>query len=217
MKIPIVIALSVVGFLLGLTAVYMVLPKVDPAAAPDGMAADSLAVADSLTAADLLARALPEAAVDSLINLALPDFGTDSLGMLREQLAMAQTQIPALLGRLDDLERALAGQAERRVRAQELSGTLGRLDDGELRALLGRLDADVLADVYTEASPRNRTKLLQALPASRGASLVERIAAGDRRAIPLDTPPPPPSPAPVAAEPEVEVTPVAAVSSDELE
>lgn len=182
MKKGLLIVTSVVAFAGGLIGVATLLPK-EP---PDEETLD--AAGDSLSAAEAL-EALTGAPADSLIHITLPTTTVDSLALLREQLALAQSQLPALLARLTELERAAGSQATRRERAQALSATLTRLDDDGLRALLTRLDADVLADVYAEASPRSRTKLLQALPATRGAALVERIAADDRRAIPFADPP----------------------------
>ena len=180
MKLALVAILTLVAFAAGLFGMTKLLPQ------PPNPEAEA-AAADSLTAAQLL-QDVAGTAADSLIQLSLPEASLDSLALLREQLALAQTQIPALLGRLTSLEEELQGQADRKARAEALSGTLSRLEDGELRALLMQLDADVLTDLYTEASPRNRTKLLQALPARRGAALVERIASGDRRPIPVEVP-----------------------------
>ena len=200
MKVAIVGLLTVVAFAIGLFGIAMLLPEGEAPELGETETAEARE-AGGPTAAEAL-NDLVGTQADSLIALGLPTATTDSLRLLREQLAQAQAQIPELLARLDALEQAAEAQVDRRARAQALSATLSRLEEAELRALLSRLDADVLADLYAEASARNRTKLLQALPASRGAALVERIAAGDRRAIPLEraaVPPPPTTPAPAAA------------------
>ncbi len=213
MKLALIGFLTVAAFGAGLFGVMALLP------APPSPE-DAAAEADSLTAAQLLEEVAGVEA-DSLVQLELPDVALDSIATLREQLTLAQAQIPTLLARLGELEQTLQARADRLARAQALGGTLGRLEDAELRALLTQLDADVLADVYAEASPRNRVKLLQALPSRRGAALVERIAAGDRRPIPVETPPAAPPPASADTAPlsfppgemeEPEPPPVAATS-----
>ncbi|NNF58193.1 MAG: hypothetical protein HKN04_08115, partial [Rhodothermaceae bacterium] len=162
MKVALIGLATLVAFAIGLFGIAMLLPEPEAAALGEPEVAEGLE-ADGPTAAEALGD-LVGAQADSLIALGLPTATTDSLRLLREQLAQAQAQIPELLARLDALEQAAEAQVDRQARAQALSATLSRLEDTELRALLSRLDSDVLADLYAEASARNRTKLLQALP-----------------------------------------------------
>lgn len=173
MKNAAVIVVTLVAFAAGLFGIKMVLPQ--PAEA--GEAEGAVAEADTLTAAQALEEATDQP-VDSLVSLPIPDAPVGEVERLKEQLTLAQDQIPVLLERLDQLEQELTARQDRYERAKALAGSIGRLEDDELRALLVQLDGGILAEIYIQASPRNRTKLLQVLPAKAGADLVERIAYG---------------------------------------
>ncbi len=184
MKKALVIGIvTVLAFAGGLLGPSLLLPAPAPAEGAGGTAtAEEAAIVPSEDS---------PAGSDSLA--ALPAAAADSLEALRGRLAEAEAEARAHRERVGTLEQALQEQTDRRARAQELSSTVSRLEDGELRALLSAVDAAVLAELYAEASPRNRTKLLQALPAARGAALVERIAGGAPRAVQQAAPAPPPS------------------------
>lgn len=69
---------------------------------------------------------------------------------------------------------ALAG-TDQAARARELSGVISKLEDPELRALVSNLDSEVLSVLYREASARNKTRLLQAIPPERAAEFVRGL------------------------------------------
>lgn len=180
MKNVAIIVVTVAAFAAGLFGIKMfLLPDGTPA---DGAAAE-LAAADSVTAAQALEEATGQPA-DSLVALPFPNAPIGELERLRAQLTLTQEQLPALLQRLDELESDLNAREERHERARELSNTVSRLEGEELTALLVQLDRRVLTDIYAQASPRNRSKLLQALPARAAAALVEQIASSSSRPQP---------------------------------
>jgi Mg/Co/Ni transporter MgtE len=63
----------------------------------------------------------------------------------------------------------------RREEASRMTGTLTKLEDKELSAVLEQLDLAVLETLYIEATGRNRTRLLQAMPAERAALVVRGL------------------------------------------
>ena len=56
-----------------------------------------------------------------------------------------------------------------------MSGTLTKLEDKELEAVLAELDQAMLESLYVEASARNRKRLLQSIPPERAALLVKGL------------------------------------------
>ena len=170
MKAAAITLVTLTAFGAGLYGVKVVLPE----AAPGGAAlaaGDSAAVAGVRPAADSVAADSADAK-RSLRELA----------ELRDLLAQTEERIPDLLQRIDQLEQELAVRQDRQERAKELASSVTRLEDAELRALLVQLDGRILVDLYTQASPRNRTKMLAALPAGASAALVELVAYGPQRA-----------------------------------
>ena len=169
MKTAAIALVTLAAFGAGLFGVKVFLPE----AVPGGAA---LAAGDSTAVA---AAAADSAAADSVAAAAA--MSLRELAELRDQLAQTQERIPDLLERIDQLEEELTVRQDRQARAAELASSVGRLEDDELRAVLVQLDGRVLFDLYTQASPRNRTKMLAALPAGASAALVELIAQGPRR------------------------------------
>ena len=181
MKNAVIGLVTLAAFAAGLFGIKMVLAP-DAAAEGDELdpAAALLAEGDTLSAADALeaATGLP---LDSAVALPFPDAPIGELERLRAQIALTQKEIPQLLERLDELEQQATARQERYEQAREIASSVSRLEDRDLRELLVRLDAGLLTDIYVQASARNRTKLLQALPASVGAALLEQIAYGSSR------------------------------------
>ncbi|MFN3596095.1 MAG: hypothetical protein ACK41D_02350 [Rubricoccaceae bacterium] len=178
MRVLLLILLSTLGFAGGLFGMYLGLRYVSGA----GGAEELDEPASERTAAEALEQRVGAGDMEALLALDLADPAADSLALLRKYVSDAQRALPRVLARIDTLEQALQARQDRQQRARELAATLPRLEDRELRSLLAQLDADVLVDIYAEASPRNRTRLLGALPAARGAALVERIAGLERGA-----------------------------------
>lgn len=154
--LPAIVAL--VCFVASLAGTYAVVPK------PAADAVDSLAVADPAplpSAPDTLRSAAPR---PMPFDVAL----RDSLTLLRRELDAAQRELAATSAR----------HADRRAEAQALSGTLSKMEDDELAAILQRLDLEVVEMLYAGSSARNRTRLLQALSAERAARFVRYLTMG---------------------------------------
>lgn len=177
MKIAVTVLLTLAAFGAGLFGMRTYLVQ-EPDAAD--VAADLVAPEDTLMADEALENAtgLP---IDSLVAIQLPDAPIGELERLRAQIALTQEQLPALLARLDSLETAVVARQDRYERAREIAASLGTLEDDDLRDLLVHLNGRVLTDIYIHATPRNRTKMLRALPAQVAGALVEHIAEGPGR------------------------------------
>jgi hypothetical protein len=174
--------LALVCFVASLAGTYAFVPK----PAPNTVDADSLAVAEA-GPRTTIRNADPPAVLDVALQ--------DSLSILRTELDAARRE----------LESAGAPPVDRQAEAQALSGTLSKLEDAELRAILQRLDLDVVEMLYAASSARNRTRLLQALPSDRAARFVRYLTTGSAGA---DAPAPvsesPVSEAPAAAPTETQ-------------
>jgi len=153
--LPAIVAL--VCFVASLAGTYAVVPKPSPGAA------DSLAVSvtSEVAAPDTLHARPPR---PMPFDVAL----RDSLMLLRRKLDTAQRKLADVTAR----------QADRRAEAQALSGTLSKMEDDELSAILQRLDLGVVEMLYAGSSARNRTRLLQALSAERAARFVRYLTMG---------------------------------------
>lgn len=146
--------LALVCFVSSLAGTYAFVPKPTP-----DPVTDSLAVAEP-EPSTIVMSAEPPAVFDAALQ--------DSLAVLRRELDAAHRA----------LETADAPPVDRQAEAQALSGTLSKLEDAELRAILQRLDLDVVEMLYAASSARNRTRLLQALPSDRAARFVRYLTTG---------------------------------------
>ena len=196
-KALIAVAVSLVAFVIGFAGIYLAMPSIAPATVETAQhqldslktyvfagdstlaAMDSLAsVLDSLDVAIL--RADLEQALDSTQNTLDSQKETitlleDSLKGAYMRLASLESDQSALLEQINGLNERLKTLEAQRVEVQDLSATIPKLKDKELKAILQQLDLNVLEMLYAEASGRNRTKMLQALPADRAANLVNFI------------------------------------------
>ena len=172
---------SVVFFVVGLTATYLAMPAIAPEKVDQVQSRlDSLAQLEaSLTAADSLGTSTMMAdsmlTADSLQAPTLLVGLRDSLTMLHERLEEEQLQKDTLLMRIQTMEQRWVELAARYAEASQMSSTITKLEDKELAELLGKLEDDVLESMYIEASARNRARLLQMLPAEKAATLVHRL------------------------------------------
>lgn len=196
-RIALFIAITIVSFTVGLIGLYFAMPIIDPdgveqtrsqidsllglrAPSPiDSVGADSLLpVPEALAFLDSLS-----AEPDSLHAVPVDDHPrfiamTDSLTRLRVQFASLDRERGTLLARIEALEADRATASQQSVDAAELSATLTRLEDEELRRILSLLDETSLTRLYNEATGRNKTRILAALPSERAARIVQRMMAG---------------------------------------
>lgn len=207
-KAFLIIAGTLVAFAAGMALMYAAVPTFNPELAEQAQArADSLAalaLADT-TAALALASDTLALAPDSLRRAdtlaARPDTLVaalrDSLAATQQALALIRAENQALVDDTTALRARLAEAAAARVEAATLSATLSKLEDKALAGVLAQLDLGVLEALFAEASGRNRTRLLQALPPDFAARFVHRL---------MDGPAPPPAP----AVPDTALAPIAA-------
>ncbi|NNF59042.1 MAG: hypothetical protein HKN04_12480 [Rhodothermaceae bacterium] len=162
---------ALAAFVASLLGTYVLMPIVAPAVveaerlSADSLAADSLAADSALVADSLKLTEAPAA----------PSVPGDSIGVLRQRLAQYEAQIGAL-------QTEIGATKAQRAQASDLVTTLIKLEDRELSSVLARLDFDVLALLYAEASARDRARLLGALEPSRTALFVRRVTSASVRA-----------------------------------
>ena len=175
------ILVSIVFFIVGLSATYFAMPMIAPEMVDEVQhRLDSLAEAerkmlamDSLMAAGMMPDSLM--APDSLASANLLMGLRDSLSLLMNSLEQEQQEKDTLLMRIQNMEQKWIELAAKYAEAGQMSNTITKLEDKELSELLAQLDEDVLESMYIEASARNRARLLQMLPAEKAANLVNRL------------------------------------------
>lgn len=175
------ILVSIVFFIVGLTATYFAMPMIAPEMVDEvQQRLDSLAEVESkLLAMDslMIAGMMPDSLMgaDSLQYPGMLVGLRDSLSLLMNRLEMEQQEKDTLLMRIQDMEQKWVELAAKYAEAGQMSNTITKLEDKELANLLEKLDDDVLESMYIEASARNRARLLQMLPADKAANLVNRL------------------------------------------
>lgn len=190
---------SLIAFAVGLIGAFFLLPMVAPDFAdellnpPDStaMPADSLMLADSDSLAPDLDRTLLDslahdssAVLDSTLMEALqPGMITiheDSIAALQADLRDKMRTQEALERELATVRTEVADLRARKDDMTELAATLTRIDDRQLAPILRELDMSSLEVLYAESTGRNRTRLLQAMPAERAARFInERVSGAD--------------------------------------
>lgn len=217
MKKALIAVGAVVGaFALGMAGVYFAMPMVSPQMVEKAqIRLDSLAVADSLAiiadslgvSPDSLMAMLPEpvaeaesapvdttntnegAAKEPEETAALEVAIEDSLATLQQSIEALLQEKEAMLNQLKTLQEQSQTQKTAQAVAQELSATLAKLEDKELAGVVEQLDMAVLKILYKQASARNRTRLLQAMPPAVAATFVQSLVQPGRAAAssPPDT------------------------------
>lgn len=213
-KIIVAVFLGLLSFIGGIAALYVLMPKVSPeraeqtrhtldslnASLQDALLIDSLAQADSVWLASNDPRLRNYVVPDTQFNavqdsMRLMDATvrtlTDSLRTLNGQLEVLQQSQQQLLDQLQSLQDRWESLEAQREEAKNISATLFKLEDRGLRDIILELDMDLFEMIYLQASNRNRTRLLQTMPAPRAARFVAQLVQGP------DTTPKPSPPAPV--------------------
>lgn len=198
-KALLAVGASLLAFAAGLIGTFFLLPMVAPDFAeelltpPDStaMPSDSLMLADRDSLAPDPARALLDslahdstAVLDSTLLRALAPgmmaIHQDSVAALRADLRDKMRTQETLEQELTSLRSEVAALHARKDEMTELSATLTRIDDRQLAPILRELDMASLEVLYAESTGRNRTRLLQAMPAERAARFInERIGSAD--------------------------------------
>ncbi|MEZ4702888.1 MAG: hypothetical protein R2834_21325 [Rhodothermales bacterium] len=207
MKIVLAVVLSLVFFALGLVGTYMAMPALAPdmvdqtAARLDSLAQSRLPHDPMMNAALMDSLGMPAdsaalyAAAYGAMAPAAPDPAIatlrDSLQDIHFRLAIEQETQKVLQKRIAEMESRWEELQKRFDDARQMSGTLVKLEDGELGALLSQLDMDVIEAIYLEATARNRTRLLQMLPAEKASALVNKLATPQPALSSAATAPPP--------------------------
>ena len=173
--------LGVTFFFAGLVATFFSMPYIAPELVERvQFELDSLAMVadgsmDSLMEAQRIQDSLRALEIERPVNNMLVGL-RDSLDQVNELLASEQQVKTDLMARIEEIEMGWKKLQEKYDEARQLSGTLAKLEDNELEALLSQLEPDVIESMYLEASSRNRTRLLQMLPADKAAQLVHTLA-----------------------------------------
>ncbi len=230
-KILTIVGISLPAFVLGFIGIYFAMPMLAPERVEETQhMLDSLRVQNSLAGiedstlvamqyhafgviTDSLNASLTR--LDSSVHRSILQqeqtiaFLRDSLKMAHERLKSTLEETSKMKQVIDELNERLEAIEAKRVEARNLSSTLPKLDIGELSPILQNLELSVVEMVYTEATARNRTKILQALSSERAARFVRHLMTNDPDtpppALPSEEPDPtkastnPPSPVPTTA------------------
>lgn len=205
-KILVAIGVSVISFAAGIMGMYFLLPMIlpheggiDPAGSSiHSTAPDSTEHPDSATPAATANPATPAATANPVtptVRRPAPETNTtplpapsqpagkalaDSLARIRQQYDRLRSENEALRKRLQNAtSSANARPAANKASATDLSTQLAKLNQKELKEILGQLDNASLEMLYAQASGRNRAKLLQAMPADRAARFVNKMTTGN--------------------------------------
>ena len=183
-KILLPLIVSLVFFVAGLIGTFMAMPIINPDLVEETQnRLDSLAltqdstfmiVNDSLVSAHI--DSLSEAANSMEPMLTRMELLQDSIKALHSSLSSGQVIQSDMVERLETLESRLLTLDEKYAQARAMSGTIVKLEDAELGELLNELSLDVLEAIYIEATARNRSRLLQMLPADKAAYIVSKLA-----------------------------------------
>lgn len=180
---------------LGIGATVLLMPYLSPETVAEHERQDSLAASMSVEADSLLALQDTSATVlvDTFLTSArrMPVQDTlirvlqDSIGVLTERLEERDGALAALRKQMRDTEAQVATLEGRTEQAAELTKTLSRMEIDELTPILSRISMATLKQLYSTATGRNKTKLLQAMPSERAARFVNQVLAGE---VPSDVP-----------------------------
>ncbi len=192
MKVLLTTLTLVVLFVAGAAGTYFVMPLVAPERVDEARRyLDSLDQVAAMDPAALAALTVPAPPDSTALPAASPEDSTvtsaDSTGVPPTTVASTAPdptaggavagpsigEAPVKQASLSAAREAL--EEKRREEARELATVVAKLEDADLRALVGSLDADVLTLLYREASARNKTRLLQAIPPEKAGSFVRSL------------------------------------------
>ena len=145
-------------------------------AQPDSLA-DAGSAQDTTRSADSLASGETTTATEDETAM------QDSLAFLQRTLEGLLKEKGILLAQVEALQEQSQNQQTQRTAAQELSATLAKLEDKELAGVVEQLDVAVLEALYTQASGRNRARLLQAMRPKVAASFVNNLVQSGRAGV----------------------------------
>lgn len=143
---------------------------------PDSLA-DAGSAQDSTRSADSLASGETTTAIEDSTAI------QDSLAFLQRTLEGLLKEKGMLLAQVEALQEQSQNQQTQRTAAKELSATLAKLEDKELAGVVEQLDVAVLEIIYTQASGRNRARLLQAMRPEVAARFVSNLVQPGRAVV----------------------------------
>ena len=179
-KAIIAVLATVTFFIVGIFATYFAMPMLSPDLVERAQwRVDSLQMVADGTFPDSLLNLEDENLIDtSMLAKPLNSMLTglrDSLNTLHTSLGTEMASKEELIAKVQSMEERWQALQAKYDEAKQMSGTLAKLEDKELEELLQGLDPDVLESLYIEASSRNRTRLLQMMPAEMAAGLVNTL------------------------------------------
>ncbi len=179
-KAIIAILATTILFILGIFATFYTMPYIAPdlveqtqwridstQMVKDGTFPDSLLNPEEVWPIDTVTLVKP-------LNVLLTGL-RDSLDTLGSSLGNEIVTKDSLLARVQEMEKRWDMLQAKYDEAKQMSTTISKLEDRELAELLATLDEEVLESLYVEASARNRTRLLQMMPAEKAAVLVNAL------------------------------------------
>ncbi len=196
-KALIAVGVVLISFIIGFLAIYFTVPMIAPERYEQAqLMVDSLRQQRSLEMLGDSALAAAQNGGSDLSNDSLGGFVASASSMLRKELDSHEETISKLRDSLrfatkrledaeaqqarlrkivDSMNKRLESIEAQRVEVKDLSATIPKLEDKDLSALLSRLDLNILGMLYTEATGKNRSRILQSLTSERAALLVNYI------------------------------------------
>jgi len=199
-KALIAVGVVLISFIIGFLAIYFTVPMISPERYVQAqLMVDSLRQQQSveLLGDSAIVTAQIKGSLSSNDSLGGPVVGAnsvlkeelasheetisklrDSLRLATQRLDEAEVQQAKMRKIVDAMNKRLESIEAQRVEIKDLSSTIPKLEDKDLSALLSRLDLNVLGMLYTEATGKNRSRILQSLTSERAALLVNYIIKG---------------------------------------
>ena len=143
---------------------------------PDSLA-DAGSAQDSTRSTDSLASDETTTAIEDSTAI------QDSLVVMQHTLDVLLKEKEMLLAQIKALQEQSQNQQTQQTAAKELSATLTKLEDKELASVVEQLDVAILEIIYTQASGRNRTRLLQAMRPEVAALFVSNLVQPGRAVV----------------------------------
>lgn len=191
-KIVILAVVALLSFALGTAGIYLAMPRLSPDTHDSTrIRLDSLGLlaktVDTAVHLALLTDSLQADSTDSTVTVQVPEQPTrqdliqslrDSLHILNNLVRNLRTDTTRYIADISALSEQVDDLSAKQVQAAELTKSLSKLEERQLGRILSGLDFTVLEQIYNQSSARERTRLLQAMPAEQAARFVRTLVQG---------------------------------------
>lgn len=193
-NVGLALGVSVLAFLAGMWGIHKAMPYLQPEhveqltgqASPDSTAVDSLLQAhqsgvsgDSTQTVKETALEIAGLSADSLRRLhaqaAQAQSLQDSLTSLQKNLQQHQAQNDSLVSALSKSRKQAQAMETSDQNAEEISKAFTQIENDDMGNILEFMPVNTLKRLYTKASTRDRSRILQALPPDQAARFLQMM------------------------------------------